>query len=471
MRKQYLFVIIAFITGCNPNKQDEVFNGIWKSLGYGKILVIKDNTYSFYDITNISCLPARNSTLDELEKSIELRNDTLLLLQGTLNYSFTRLNSLPDACNKKLSDIAKSDIQFNFEVFAKTIKENFAYFELNKINWDSLYLVQKGKLNSNSTDTDLYIVLDEILRLIKDNHGQVEPTEDVYEKSMLINSKKESSKKLKEYGDFEIAQIVSGNFLEKDLTTDSKLVQWGMMNEKIGYIQINAMWLYADLKLLDSLIAKDGWVATYATEMTRLNESEYIDLEIEGISRVMDKVMNDLSQTDYIIMDVRFNGGGQDAVSLEILKRFNEKKTKIATQKAKLGAGFTPEQSIYLEPHDNAYTKPVFVLTSRQSASATDLLALATLSLNHVKRIGSRTNGAISTALEKRLPNDWYFSISNEIYLDNNGVCYENTGVPVNYEMNYPEDRQTFFRWVAENVTLDKQNILRIVNEFEKETK
>jgi len=471
MRKKYLFIIIVFITACSPNKQDGVFNGVWKSLGYGKILVIKDNTYSFYDITNISCLPARNSTLDELEKSIELRNDTLLLRQGTLNYSFTRLNSLPDTCNKKLSDIAKSDIQFNFEVFAKTIKENFAYFELNKINWDSLYLVQKGKLNSNSTDTDLYIVLDEILRLIKDNHGQVEPTEDVYEKSMLINSNKESSEKLKEYGDFEIAQIVSGNFLEKDLTTDSKLVQWGMMNEKIGYIQINAMWLFADLKLLDSLIAKDGWVATYATEMTRLNESEYIDSEVEGISRVMDKVMNDLSQTDYIIMDVRFNGGGQDAVSLEILKRFNEKKTKIATQKAKLGDAFTPEQSIYLEPHDKAYTKPVFVLTSRQSASATDLLALATLSLNHVKRIGSRTNGAISTALEKRLPNDWYFSISNEMYFDNNGVCYENTGVPVNYEMNYPEDRQTFFRWVADNVTLDKQNILRIINEFEKEIK
>ena len=471
MRKKYLFIIIVLITACSPNKQDGVFNGVWKSLGYGKILVIKDNAYSFYDITNISCLPARNSTLDELEKSIELRNDTLLLRQGTLNYSFTRLNSLPDACNIKLSDLAKSDIQFNFEVFAKTVEENFAYFELNKINWDSLYLVQKGKLNSNSTDTDLYIVLDEMLRLLKDNHGQVEPTEDVYEKAMLINPIEESSEKLKEYGDFEIAQIVSEKFLEKDLTTDSKLAQWGMMNEKIGYIQINAMWLFADLNLVDSLIAKDGWVATYATEMTRLNESEYIDSEVEGISRVMDKIMNDLSQTDYIVLDVRFNGGGQDAVSLEILKRFNEKKTKIVTQKAKLGAGFTPEQSIYLEPHDNAYTKPVFVLTSRQSASATDLLALATLSLNHVKRIGSRTNGAISTALEKRLPNDWYFSISNEMYFDNNGFCYENIGVPVNYEMNYPEDRQTFFRWVADNVTLDKQNILKTINEFEKETK
>ena len=467
----HLFVIIALITACSSTKQDGEFNGVWKSLGYGKILVINENTFSFYDITNISCLPARSSTLDKLGKSIELRNDTLFLRQGTLSYSFTRLNDLPDVCNTKLSDLSKTDIQFNFEVFAKTVEENFAYFELNKVNWDSLYLVQKGKLNSNSTDIDLYIALEEILKSIKDNHGQVEPSEDVYEKYMLLNPSNESGEELKEYGDFEIAQIVSDKFLEKDLTTDSKFVKWGMMDENIGYIQVKAMWLYADLNLVDSLIAKDGWVATYATEMTRLNESEYIDLEVEGISRIMNKVMNDLSQSDYIVLDVRFNGGGQDAVSLEILKRFNDKKTKIATQKAKLGAGFSPVQSIFLEPHEKAYTKPVFVLTSRQSASATDLLALASLSLNHVKRIGSRTNGAISTALEKRLPNGWYFSISNEMYFDNNGVCYENTGVPVDYEMNYPEDRQTFFHWIADNVTLDKQNILKIINEFEKEIK
>ena len=219
MRKMQLFIIMALITACSPNKKDGVFNGVWKSVGYGKILLIKDNTYSFYDITSISCLPARISTSDELEKSIQSRNDSLFLRQGTLNYSFTRLNGLPGACNTNFSDIAKRDIQFNFEVFAKTVEENFAYFELNKVNWDSLYLVQKGKLNLNSTDTDLYKVLDEILRLIKDNHGQVEPAEDVYEKSMLINPKKESNEECKKYGDFEIAQIVGEKFLERDLTT------------------------------------------------------------------------------------------------------------------------------------------------------------------------------------------------------------------------------------------------------------
>ncbi len=51
MQKKSLFIIIIFITACSPNRQGGVLNGVWKSLGYGKILVIKDNTYSFYDIT------------------------------------------------------------------------------------------------------------------------------------------------------------------------------------------------------------------------------------------------------------------------------------------------------------------------------------------------------------------------------------------------------------------------------------
>jgi carboxyl-terminal processing protease len=53
-----------------------------------------------------------------------------------------------------------------------------------------------------------------------------------------------------------------------------------------------------------------------------------------------------------------------------------------------------------------------------------------------VKRIGSATSGAISTALEKKLPNGWSYAISNEIYMDNKGKCYENIGILVDYELN-----------------------------------
>ena len=64
------------------------------------------------------------------------------------------------------------------------------------------------------------------------------------------------------------------------------------------------------------------------------------------------------------------------------------------------------------------------------------MMALSSMELNQLKRIGSRTNGAISDALQKTLPNGWHFSLSNEIYTDNNDKHYENIGIPVDFVQN-----------------------------------
>ncbi len=97
------------------------------------------------------------------------------------------------------------------------------------------------------------------------------------------------------------------------------------------------------------------------------------------------------------------------------------------------------------------------------------MMALSSMELNNLKRIGSHTNGAISDALQKTLPNGWHFSLSNEVYTDNNDKCYENIGVPVNYELNYPNDRQAFFRSVANDLEKDKKNILNAINKLQSE--
>ena len=91
------------------------------------------------------------------------------------------------------------------------------------------------------------------------------------------------------------------------------------------------------------------------------------------------------------------------------------------------------------------------------------------MAMDNVKRIGSNTSGALSTELAKTLPNGWHFSISNEIYMDNDGKSYENIGIPVNYELNYSKDRQIFFRSVVNDLEADKQNILKAISTLKKE--
>lgn len=479
MRTAYFIAILMLVFACQnkSEKKTESLNGNWESIGSGLILEIKDSTsYQFYDITSISCLPNRKGSFQELQKSLALENDTLNLLKGVITYKFTRSKALPQLCVETKTEKNKNPI-YNFEVFAETVKEHYAFFELNKINWNQLYKQQKGKLSEKSTDVELYHVIEETLVLLKDNHAFLEATDEVnneLEKQSNKEQKEETdTKNLPEYGDFEVAGIVAKHHLQKDLTRDYKLqfplIQWGKMNDGVGYIQVKAMWLFADLDVPKKRIDEVGYVDAFVETFNQMYEGEYVKEEVKVVSKIMDMVMKDLSDMKSIIIDVRFNGGGQDAVSFEILSRFIPKgKARIATQKLRYGNRFTPLLPLYIDGKKSAYTKPVYVLTSQQTGSAAEAFSIATMAMNNAKRIGSATSGAMSTALEKKLPNGWSFAISNEIYMDNNGKAYENIGIPVNYELNYPNERQTFFRSVVNNLEADKQNILKAISKLEK---
>lgn len=464
-----LLLFLILLIGCKPIKsQNNSIEGIWKSIGYGKILVIDTDSYEYFDITDFSCLAVKKGNILEVANSIQVINDTLIEKRGFSKYCYVKIKKLLELSNQNVKD--KNNISYNFEVFANTYKNHYAYFNLNKIDWDSLYINSKNKINSKSTEVDLYLVMEDMIKRLKDNHGSIEPTDEVYESAenriqpKLVEQERE---KLKEYGDFEIADIVANYYLKEDLTKDTWLMKWGKMENNVGYIQIKTMFLYADLNLNDSLVKVNGFIPTYLDAFDGLNYEQQISKEVAGISKLMDKIMQDLKETKHIIIDVRFNGGGQDVVALEILKRYNANRKQIAIKKARHDNGYTIKTPIYLEAAKNPYLKPVYLLTSQQSASATDMMALSSLELINLKRIGSHTNGAISDALQKTLPNGWYFSLSNEVYTDNHDKCYENIGVPVNYELNYPNDRQTFFRSVANDLEKDKENILSAINELQ----
>ena len=473
MKFKILVVLITIvITSCQKKEHEvQTINGVWESIGSGWILQIQDSTqYSFHDITSISCLAARKAVLSEIIASLSLKNDTLSLQKGVMTYKFTRLNELPELCSAVVSEAKKKDIMFNFEVFSETVKDHYTFMELNNINWATLYAQQKSKLNENSSEVELYNVLDETLELLNDNHAFLEATDEVYEALEQIASDEEeveTEESLPEYGDFQIADMVAKHHFVEDMTEDSWLIKWGKMEDNVGYIQVKAMWLFADLEIPESLIEEVGYVDAFVKTFHQMNEGSYIEKEVEGVRKTMDRVMADLMDAKSIVIDVRFNGGGQDAVDFEILRRFNPQRRMIVTTKLRNGDGFSPILSLYLEASSTAYTKPVFVLTSPQSGSAAEAFSIGSMSLSHVKRIGSSTEGALSTALEKGLPNGWSFAISNEIYMDTNGNSYENIGVPVDYDLNYPEDRQTYFRSIADDLGADKQNILEAMEQLQ----
>lgn len=244
---------------------------------------------------------------------LEIHSDTLNYTKGVITYKYTRVDELPELCNKQVSEELRLDPLFNFEVFAETVREHYAFMELNEVDWEKLYAEQKGKLDSNSTPAELYRVIDGTLEKLNDNHAHLGATEEVYE--ILDAEAEEHDDETGEYslpviGDFGIANIVVENHLVKEMTDDSPLIKWGILDDGIGYIQVKAMWLYAPLEIPEALTTELGYVGAYVKTFNKMYRSEYIKMEVESLRKIMDRVMKDLNETDAIVIDVRFNGGG-----------------------------------------------------------------------------------------------------------------------------------------------------------------
>lgn len=108
-------------------------------------------------------------------------------------------------------------------------------------------------------------------------------------------------------------------------------------------------------------------------------------------------------------------------------------------------------------------------MTTRASASATEICVLASLSLKNITRIGGNTEGITSDMLDKTLPNGWEFSLSNEIYLDNKGKSYEHTGIApdiVVYESDTRvEQFQTIKTGLENKKDLAIEKAIELINE------
>ena len=97
-----LSLCIGLISCEQPKETPETLNGVWKSLGSGWVLQIKDSTeYTLFDITKISCLENRTAQLSEMIPDLQLENDTLYLNKGVMTYRFIKDEKALDNCTSE----------------------------------------------------------------------------------------------------------------------------------------------------------------------------------------------------------------------------------------------------------------------------------------------------------------------------------------------------------------------------------
>ena len=114
-----------FLSSCNDDIEKTTSNtpetfkikGLWKCNGYGYIYEITDSTVKTYDICSVNCSNSyemNREEFDEYYSVIRLDSNLLCLKHGITEYSFARINKLPNSC---IGEIASTSPQLNFETF------------------------------------------------------------------------------------------------------------------------------------------------------------------------------------------------------------------------------------------------------------------------------------------------------------------------------------------------------------------
>ncbi|HEY0323130.1 MAG TPA: S41 family peptidase [Pyrinomonadaceae bacterium] len=298
------------------------------------------------------------------------------------------------------------DPEKNFEELWKTFHNRYPFFELRGVDWKKQYEIYRPKVTGETSDDELFAIFCQMLEPLDDGHVSL------------------------------IAKA-SGGRKERYFSPEKKPRFWQEFTNR----QIKRLFKTTEKTLVANGFGQPTKTEAWVLHYCRSGAFGYMRiLELEGVKRhaltaALDKIALDFKDLEGIIIDIRDCPGGDDSTAITIINRFCDRKRVAFHRKTKIGPGeddFSPLKTWHIEPQGDAqFTGPIVLLTCDSVFSGGEVFALAIKQLPHVTIIGDHTNGIFSYELEKKLPNDWRYCLSYQIYFSADMVCYEGKGVPV----------------------------------------
>lgn len=330
----------------------------------------------------------------------------LSILLLTNLYSFAQKNTL-------------SQPEQDFETYWTTFKDNYAFFKLKGVNWDSTYQKFRPLINKNTSTKELIAVLIQMVEPLKDSHVTISQKDEILFKGKRESYFKQEFKGLeKDFWQVSFLTLKNNGFSEpKGIGPKfrDEYLYYYAQNKDVGYIRITRC--FADIKGImdDKNAAKD----------------------IEMMLISFDEILKSLSNTKSLIIDVRANGGGHGGELLASRFATEKKLTHYKTIRKKGDyENFTDLQPFYIAPNEGMkYNKPIIILTNDKTASSAEDFTIALYEQNNVTIVGTNTSGSMSDMFEAKLSNKINFTLSNQRYYSKDNKLLEDVGVPVKIEI------------------------------------
>ncbi len=458
MKKLIVLVLMAttiLLSACGSSDKDKItkidevpqsvfsdYNGVWELKGTGDVWVINDEKLTTYNFNSFGCIKNLDIELTDIEEAVnylsineestEITFDNL----GSSKESYQLIEQIPKSC-KTDNLLAQTDLVTNFEFLWHTMNDYYAFFELRDIDWQGVYEEYRPQVTSTTTKHQFFEMMEEIFSQFGDGHLSLSDGEE-YEsdgtafngfilevlRSELVDAEddfEEAWRNLKTYNDHVLTTLLQEHKLYSHEESDA--IRWGKLSDNIGYIRVDRV---QNINVKGEQEEADNFL-----EQLTLISQDLIDTDT-----IMQIALADIGTSDALIIDLRFNGGGYDNVSLKIASYFSHSAQIIGTKKTRNKYFESAEYPLNIAKSPiEAYTKPIYVITGRSTGSGGEVLSMALKALPQTTLIGEATNGSVSDILEHSLPNGWVLSLSHEVYTDVEGTNIESIGVTPDVEM------------------------------------
>lgn len=418
------------------------YNGVWELKGTGDVWVINDEKLTTYNFNSFGCIKNLDIELTDIEEAVnylsineestEITFDNL----GSSKESYQLIGQIPKSCETD-NLLTQTDLATNFEFLWHTMNDYYAFFELRDIDWQGVYEEYRPQVTSTTTKHQFFEMMEEIFSQFGDGHLSLSDGEE-YEsdgtafngfilevlRSELVDAEddfEEAWRNLKTYNDHVLTTLLQEHKLYSHEESDA--IRWGKLSDNIGYIRVDRV---QNINVKGEQEEADNFL-----EQLTLISQDLIDTDT-----IMQIALADIGTSDALIIDLRFNGGGYDNVSLKIASYFSHSAQIIGTKKTRNKYFESAEYPLNIAKSPiEAYTKPIYVITGRSTGSGGEVLSMALKALPQTTLIGEATNGSVSDILEHSLPNGWVLSLSHEVYTDVEGTNIESIGVTPDVEM------------------------------------
>lgn len=434
-------LVSAFVTSCASltpqrwSREDiQGLQGTWQTDGFGYAFELSREHLTFLNITSQGCyeedvslrdvayeLPHVNFASDG--QSVHIGDGQRYGFQFTLHPS----QPLQTVCRNMLGDTSTDVVR----AVSGNMKDYYPFFELHNIrDWPERTQTAINAVKKDGSDEALFNALQTLFTGFEDSHiglevqlnGKTRRTSQrvVRDLDPAVRVMYESEKpdiSFARFRDSVVQQMRSEAhatlFNQPDGqqlgTAANGHIVWGRRDD-VGYLSIRQFILYGD----DIDIQQDMAIATNA----------------------LDRVLEDLSDTEALVVDVSLSRGGFAGVAFEIASRFipidfEQTSPSILSHQRRVHSSKQKDwEDVFLTGSTRShYNGQVTLVTSSVTTSAAEEFTLAMSAIPGVKTVGTATNGSFSDMLEKTLPNGWTLALSHQVYRDAKAQLVEGVGV------------------------------------------